>query len=126
MWKYIRKYLPFAVAAIVFMALEVYVDLIQPQLMRSIVDDGVLGVNNGGTGNLQVILHNGLKMILFVLLGCVCGSMNAVCVNLTTQNMGNLMRKDLFSRIMSFSSLQTDKFSTGSLITRVTNDVTQT
>ena len=71
MWKYIRKYLPFALAAIVFMALEVYVDLIQPQLMRSIVDDGVLGVNNGGTGNLQIILHNGLKMILFVLLGLV-------------------------------------------------------
>ncbi|MBR0534675.1 MAG: ABC transporter ATP-binding protein [Bacteroidales bacterium] len=126
MWKYIRKYLPFAIAAILFMALEVYVDLIQPQLMRSIVDDGVLGVNAGGTGDLQIILHNGIKMILLVLLGCVCGSMNAVCVNLTTQNMGNLMRKDLFSRIMSFSSLQTDKFSTGSLITRVTNDVTQT
>ncbi|MBO7488299.1 MAG: ABC transporter ATP-binding protein [Bacteroidales bacterium] len=126
MWKYIRKYLPFAIAAILFMAMEVYVDLIQPQLMRSIVDDGVLGVNAGGTGDLQIILSNGIKMILFVLLGCVCGSMNAVCVNLTTQNMGNLMRKDLFSRIMSFSSLQTDKFSTGSLITRVTNDVTQT
>ncbi len=126
MWKYIRKYLPFAIAAILFMALEVYVDLIQPQLMRSIVDDGVLGVNNGGTGDLQIILHNGIRMVLLVLLGCVCGSMNAVCVNLTTQNMGNLMRKDLFSRIMSFSSLQTDKFSTGSLITRVTNDVTQT
>ena len=126
MWKYIRKYLPFAIAAIVFMALEVYVDLIQPQLMRTIVDDGVLGVNNGGTGDLQIILHSGLKMILFVLLGCVCGSMNSVCVNLTTQNMGNRIRKDVFSRVMSLSSLQADKFSTGSLITRVTNDVTQT
>lgn len=126
MWKYVRKYLPFAIAAIVFMALEVYVDLIQPQLMRSIVDDGVLGVNNGGTGDLQIILRNGIKMILFVLAGCVCGSMNAVCVNLTTQNMGNRIRKDLFARVMSLSSLQADKFSTGSLITRVTNDVTQT
>ena len=126
MWKYIRKYLPFAIAAIVFMALEVYVDLIQPQLMRTIVDDGVLGVNNGGSGDMQIILHNGLKMILFVLLGCVCGSMNSVCVNLTTQNMGNRIRKDVFGRVMSLSSLQADKFSTGSLITRVTNDVTQT
>ena len=126
MWKYIRKYLPFAIAAIVFMALEVYVDLIQPQLMRSIVDDGVLGVNNGGSGDLQIILHNGIKMILFVLAGCICGSMNSVCVNLTTQNMGNRIRKDLFGRVMTLSSLQADKFSTGSLITRVTNDVTQT
>ena len=126
MWKYIRKYLPFAIAAIVFMALEVYVDLIQPQLMRTIVDDGVLGVNNGGTGDLQIILRSGLKMILFVLAGCVCGSMNSVCVNLTTQNMGNRIRKDVFGRVMSLSSLQADKFSTGSLITRVTNDVTQT
>ena len=126
MWKYIRKYLPFAIAAIVFMALEVYVDLIQPQFMRAIVDDGVLGVNNGGTGDLQIILHNGLKMILFVLLGCICGSMNSVCTNLTTQNMGNRIRKDVFGKVMSLSSLQADKFSTGSLITRVTNDVTQT
>lgn len=126
MWKYIRKYLPFAIAAIVFMSLEVYVDLIQPQLMRSIVDDGVLGVNNGGTGDLQIIINNGLKMILFVLLGCVCGSMNSVCVNLTTQNMGNRIRKDVFAKVMSLSSLQADKFSTGSLITRVTNDVNQT
>ena len=126
MWKYIRRYLPFALAAIVFMTVEVFVDLIQPQLMQTIVDDGVLGVDTGGVSDMQIILGSGLKMLLLVILGCICGSMNAVCVNLTTQNVGNRIRQDLFARIMSLSSQQTDNFSTGSLITRVTNDVTQT
>ena len=48
-----------------------------------------------------------------------------VCSNIASQNFGNDLRKDAFKKIMSFSFEQTDKFSTGSLITRVTNDITQ-
>ena len=45
MWKYVKRYLPCAVFAALFMMGEVLMDLIQPGLMRTIVDDGVLGVN---------------------------------------------------------------------------------
>lgn len=48
MWKYIRRYLPLAVLAGLFMAGEVSMDLIQPDIMSRIVDDGVLGLNNNG------------------------------------------------------------------------------
>ena len=51
MWKYIRRNLHFAILAGLFMVGEVMMDLIQPGLMRTIVDDGVLGVNNGGRGH---------------------------------------------------------------------------
>ena len=51
MWKYIRPYLHLALIAALFMVGEVLMDLIQPGLMRTIVDDGVLGVNNGGRGH---------------------------------------------------------------------------
>lgn len=51
MWKYVKRYLPCAVFAALFMMGEVLMDLIQPGLMRTIVDDGVLGVNNGGRGH---------------------------------------------------------------------------
>ena len=51
MWNYIKKYLHFAILAAAFMVGEVLMDLIQPGLMRTIVDDGVLGVNNGGRGH---------------------------------------------------------------------------
>lgn len=53
MWHYIRRYLPFAVIAALFMAGEVLVDLFQPALMKQIVDDGVLGLHNGGVGDPQ-------------------------------------------------------------------------
>lgn len=125
MWKYVKRYLHFAVIAALFMIGEVLMDLIQPSIMSRIVDEGVLGLYNGGVGDLSVIWTLGLQMIGLVLFGGFCGSMNNVFVHLSGQNIGNEMRKDCFRRIMTFSFPQMDKFGTGSLVTRVTNDITQ-
>lgn len=125
MWNYIRRYLHFAVLAGLFMVGEVLMDLIQPGIMSQIVDDGVLGLNNGGVGNLNLIWQLGLYMIGLVLFGGLCGSLNNVFVHLSAQNIGNEIRKDCFCNIMTFSLPQLDKFGTGSLVTRVTNDITQ-
>lgn len=125
MLKYLKKYWLFALLAPVFMIGEVSMDLLQPELMSRIIDDGVLGLNNGGVGNLNTVITIGLKMIGFVALGGICGIMSGVFANLCAQQFGNDVRKAVFKRIMEFSFEQTDKFSTGSLITRVTNDITQ-
>lgn len=125
MLKYLKKYWLFTMLAPLFMIGEVSMDLIQPELMSHIIDDGVLGINSGGVGNLDIILGTGIRMVLLVAAGGVCGVMSGVFANLSAQQFGNDVRKDTFKRIMSFSSEQTDKFSTGSLITRVTNDITQ-
>lgn len=125
MWKYIRRYLHFAVLAGLFMVGEVMMDLLQPRMMSRIVDEGVLGLNHGGVGDMNVIWTLGLRMILIVLLGCFCGSMNNVFVHISGQNIGNEMRKDCFDRIMKFSFPQMNRFGAGSLVTRVTNDITQ-
>mgnify|MGYP002427515101 FL=1 len=125
MLKYLKKYWLFTVLAPLFMIGEVSMDLIQPELMSHIIDDGVLGINSGGVGNLDIILGTGIRMVLLVAAGGVCGVMSGVFANLSAQQFGNDVRKDTFKRIMSFSFEQTDKFSTGSLITRVTNDITQ-
>lgn len=125
MLKYLKKYWGFALLAPLFMFGEVFMDLLQPRLMATIVDDGVLGLSNNGVGDLQLILTTGLKMILTVVFGAFCGVMSGVFANICSQNFGNDIRKDAFQKIMSFSYEQTDDFSTGSLITRVTNDVTQ-
>ncbi|MCM1054542.1 MAG: ABC transporter ATP-binding protein/permease [Bacteroides sp.] len=125
MWKYIKRYLVFAIAAALFMIGEVMLDLIQPRLMSQIVDDGVLGLSNNGIGSMELIWSVGLKMILLALFGGFCGSMNNVFVHLSSQNIGNEMRKDCFRKIMTFSFPQLDKFGTGSVVTRVTNDITQ-
>ena len=125
MWKYIRRYLPYGILAALFMVGEVLMDLLQPELMSKIVDDGVLGVSSGGVGNMGLIWTLGLKMICLVLFGGLCGSLNNAFVHMTGQNVGNEMRKDAFCNLMTFSFPQVDRFGTGSLVTRVTNDITQ-
>lgn len=125
MWKYIKQYLPFAILAALFMIGEVLMDLLQPGIMSRIVDDGVLGLNHGGHGNLTIIWTLGAQMIGLVLFGGLCGSMNNVFVHISGQNIGNEIRKDCFRKIMTFSFPQLDRFGTGSLVTRVTNDITQ-
>lgn len=108
-----------------FMLGEVAMDLIQPQMMRVIIDEGVLGLSNNGTGNLYLIISMGIKMIGVVILGGISGVLSGVFANVFSQNWGNDIRKAAFKRVMEFSFEQTDKFSTGSLVTRITNDVTQ-
>lgn len=125
MWKKLKKYWYFAALAPLFMLGEVSMDLLQPKLMAVIIDDGVLGLNQSGAGDMHLVVTTGLKMIGLVLFGCFCGIMSGVFANLCSQNFGNDVRKEAFRKIMSLSFEQTDRFSTGSLITRVTNDITQ-
>lgn len=125
MWRYLKKYWLFFILAPLFMLGEVSMDLLQPRLMGRIVDEGVLGLSNGGVGDVSLVLYTGLRMVCLVLFGCFCGIMSGVFANLCSQNFGNDIRKDAFRKVMYFSFGQTDRFSTGSLITRVTNDITQ-
>lgn len=119
MLKYLKKYRFWCIIAPLFMLGEITMDLLQPDFMKQIVDDGVLA------GDMQVVLKVGLKMIVLVLFGGMCGFLCGVFANFAAQRFGNDLRKDLFSKIMNLSFQQTDKISTGSLVTRLTNDVTQ-
>lgn len=119
MFKYVKKYWYYAIWAPIFMMGEVFMDLLQPKLMATIVDDGVL------KGNLDIVINTGLIMIGTVLLGAVSGILSGVFANLCSQNFANDLRVDCFKRVMHLSFEQTDDFSTGSLVTRITNDVTQ-
>ena len=123
--KYLKKYWLLAILAAGFMVAEVYVDLYQPRMMQRIVDDGILGLNNNGVSDLSLVVTTGLRMLLVVLAGGLCGLLSGVFANVTGQNYGNDIRKACFEKVMRFSFEQTDDFSTGSLITRITNDVTQ-
>lgn len=125
MLRYLKKYWIFIILAPLFMVGEVIMDLTQPRLMSTIVDEGVLGLSNNGVGDIDLIISTGLKMILFVAIGGASGVLCGVFANIAAQDFGNDIRKASFKKIMSFSFEQTDKFSTGSLITRVTNDITQ-
>lgn len=125
MFKYLKKYWLYALLSPLFMIGEVVMDLVQPRLMSTIIDEGVLGLSNNNVGDLNLVIWVGLQMIGLVIIGGICGELTGVFSNLCSQNFGNDLRKDCFRKIMSLSFEQTDKFSTGSLVTRVTNDITQ-
>lgn len=119
MLKYLKKYWFFCLLAPLFMVGEVAMDLIQPDMMADIVDNGVL------RSDIHLIITVGIKMIFTVVFGGLCGVLCGVFANFAAQSFGNDLRKDVFGKIMNLSFQQTDKFSTGSLVTRLTNDVTQ-
>lgn len=122
---YLKKYLFLAILASGFMIAEVYFDLYQPRMMQQIVDHGILGLNNNGVPDLNLVVSTGIRMLLVVIVGGLCGLLSGVFSNVTGQSYGNDIRKACFEKVMRFSFEQTDDFSTGSLITRITNDVTQ-
>ena len=115
---YLKKYWYFAVLSPLFMILEVSMDLVQPSLMSQIVDDGIT------QGNISLIVELGIQMLIFTVVGCCGGVLSGVFGNLAAQNFSNDLRKDAFSKVMKMSFQQTDKFTIGSLVTRLTNDIT--
>ncbi|MBQ6172618.1 MAG: ABC transporter ATP-binding protein [Clostridia bacterium] len=125
--KYIKPYIGFIILSPLLMLLEVFMDLQQPTLMSVIVDDGILAVNNGGEmdPNMDLIIFTSIKMLICALIGMVGGVGCTYFSSKASQNFGADLRADLFRKITAFSFAETDKFTTGSLVTRTTNDVTQ-
>ncbi len=117
--RYLKPYWFWAVLTPLAMIGEVLADLWQPRLMSQLVNEGVLG------NDTSLLIHVGLKMLLIVALGGLSGFSCGVFASLTSQNFGCDLRKDVFRSAMSLSFQQTDQFTTGSLITRLTNDITQ-
>lgn len=125
MIRYILRYWYFGLLASLFMVFEVLVDLYQPRMMAKIVDEGILGLGNGGVPSSDIIISTGIWMLAMVLAGCLCGILSGVFTNLFSQNYSNDVRKLCFRKILGFSFSQNDRFSVGSLITRTTGDITQ-
>lgn len=121
--RYLKSYWVFALLCPLAMILEVSMDLLQPTLMSDIVDNGILG-DAAADENLRHVLITGLKMLVFSLIGCFGGIASAAFGTAAAQKMGNDLRKDAFAKVMHMSFQQTDKFTTGSLVTRLTNDIT--
>ncbi|KQY91140.1 multidrug ABC transporter ATP-binding protein [Paenibacillus sp. Root52] len=122
MWSLKRFLTPYKSAAILaplLMVLEVTMDLLQPKLMSSIVDDGVLA------GDLSHIIRTGLFMLLFALIGWVGGAGCTLFSSKAAVGYGTDLRQELFDHIQTFSFRNLDTFREGSLITRLTSDITQ-
>lgn len=116
--KYLKPYALFAVLTPLSMVGEVLGDLLQPKLMSKIVDDGVLGQD------MNLIIKTGLLMLLVLIGGGACGIAASAFGGIASQSFSRDLRVDVFKRVMGLSFEQTDKFTTGSLVTRLTADIT--
>ncbi|HQE25028.1 MAG TPA: ABC transporter ATP-binding protein [Candidatus Atribacteria bacterium] len=116
---YLKPYWKLALLAPILMFIEVVCDLYQPTLLASIVDNGV------AKSDLPYILRTGLLMLGIAVVGMVGGVGCSVASSMASQNFGAHLRSAVFQKVQSFSSSNVDKFSTSSLVTRLTNDITQ-
>ena len=117
--RYMKKYWYIAIFGPIFMVLEVLMDMVLSNYMAKMVDDGIM------TQNLDNVIKYGLIMLAVVFIGVIGGILSGAFTNLASFKFSNDLRKDLFKKIMDLSYNQTDEFNTGSLVTRVTNDITQ-
>lgn len=118
-FQYLRPHWVAAVLAPLLMVLEVAMDLLQPMLMASIIDKGVLA------GNQSHIISTGLTMIGAAIVGLIGGVGCTVYASIASMRFGADLRNDLFSKVQSYSFRNMDTLESGSIITRLTNDVVQ-
>ena len=117
--KYIKKYWKPFFSAVLFLTFETICDLMQPTIMSKIIDIGVAGKN------MNYVLKMGGLMLLITALGAVAAvSRNIISSNVSLK-FGTELRRDIYIKINTYSFENIDKFETASLVTRLTNDVTQ-
>ena len=141
LFRYLKPYRIWALVSPLLMMGEVLADLCLPFLMSFIVDFGIEanGLNaikdsafassvmsllwGSDYTQFQIILTFGIMMLLITLVGGFFGTFCAYTAARAAQSFGNDLRRDAYRRVMSLSVEQTDRFTTGSLVTRMTNDV---
>ena len=139
LFKYLKPYKLFAILSPLLMMGEVLADLCLPYLMSFIVNFGIIGEDitqnavayfimrtlfgKGEYTSLQMIFTFGALMLLIVLIGGFFGTFCAYTAARAAQGFGHDLRRDAYKKVMSLSAEQADQFTTGSLVTRMTNDV---
>lgn len=113
-----EKYRMYAVLSCICVAFETLFELIIPMIMADIIDVGV------ANGDQAYILERGLQMVFCAGISLVLGIGYARFAALCGQGLGAELRKAEYRKIQEFSFSNTDKFSTSSLVTRLTSDVT--
>lgn len=119
-WKYVKPYRAAFIIGPIMMIIEVIGEVVMPLLLSKVIDYGV----NGGRG-ISYIIAMGITMVITALCMMAGGVGGAYFAVKASSGFANDLRKDLFNKIQTFSFTNIDRFSTGSLITRLTNDITQ-
>lgn len=117
-FSYLKPYKKDAILAVLCIEAETVFELVIPLVMASIVDIGV------ANGDRRYIITKGIQMILLALISLVLGQGSAIYAARCGQGLGAEIRKAQFAKLQQFSFANTDHFSSSSLVTRLTSDVT--
>lgn len=115
----VKKYLYCFILGPFFMVLEACGEFILPYLNANIINKGA------ATGDVEYILENGAYMLLMAAFMLLAGVLGAHFAIKGSANLAKDVRRQTFVKVQEYSFANIDKFSTGSLITRITNDITQ-
>ena len=121
LFSHLGEYKKSALISPIFIGIEVIFEMLIPTLMAVIIDDGLNG--NNGKGDMKFIVIMGLATFGVAMLSLLCGIQASKYASYASAGFAKNLRKDLFSKIQSFSFTNIDKFSTAGLITRFTTDV---
>lgn len=118
--KSIGEYKKDTILTPLFVSLEVVLEVIIPLLMAKLIDEGVYD------GNMSVVYKIGFELILCAILSLLFGMLSGIFASKASSGFAKNLRKNLYYKVQDFSFSNIDKFSTSSLVTRLTTDVTNT
>lgn len=117
--QYMKPYIGMLLCAIALLFIQAMCDLALPDYMSDIVNTGVMG------GNTAFIWKTGGSMLLITIFGAAASIVMGYFAAMIAASVSRDLRSDVFKKVENFSNAEFDKFSTASLITRTTNDITQ-
>ena len=116
--KSVREYKTPSILAPVLVTLEVIVEVLIPYLMADLIDYGI------NDGNMEYILKMGIALVISAFISLTFGALSGKYAAVASSGVAKNLRKDLFHKVQEFSFSNIDKFSTSSLVTRMTTDIT--
>ncbi|MCI6023582.1 MAG: ABC transporter ATP-binding protein/permease [Oscillospiraceae bacterium] len=116
----VGEYKKYAIATPIIMLGEAIMEILLPLIMANMIDYGIQDKNIAYT------VKMGLLMILCTLISLSCGAGGGICASKAAMGFAKNLRSKLFHKVQTFSFANVDKFSTASLVTRLTTDVTNT
>lgn len=116
--KSVREYKTSSILTPIFVSLEVILEVIIPLLMAKLIDDGIY------QGEMNLVYKIGITLIICAILSLIFGMLSGMFAAKASSGFAKNLRQDLYYRVQIFSFANIDKFSTSSLITRLTTDIT--
>lgn len=114
----VREYKKHSILAPIFVIFEVIMEVVIPLLMANLIDFGI------DDGNLEYIVKMGVVLVVFALISLIFGILSGRSAAIASAGFAKNLRKDMYYKVQNFSFSNIDKFSTASIVTRLTTDIT--